>query len=32
MTNRTSVIYIKNETELLWSIGQGVVFDENQIW
>ena len=29
MINRTSVVYVKNETELSWLIGSGVVCDKN---
>lgn len=29
MTDRTSVVYAENDIELLWSIGYGVVYDEN---
>ena len=28
MTNRINPIYIKNETELPWSIGLSLVYDE----
>ena len=31
MGNRTGVFYTKNNTELLWSIKQGVISNENQI-
>lgn len=31
MTDCTSTFYSKNDTELLWSIGSGVICDENQI-
>lgn len=31
MTNNTGAIYIKNETEMLWPIGSGEVYDGNQI-
>ena len=29
VTDRKIVVYVENETELSWSIGLGVVFDEN---
>ena len=31
MTDHTGAIYVENETELSWSIGSGVVYDENHI-
>ena len=31
VTNGTSAVYIENETEFSWSIGSGVVCEENQI-
>ena len=30
MTNRINVVYIENETDMLWSIELGAVCDENQ--
>ena len=29
VTNRTGVMYVKNDTELSWSIRSGTVCDEN---
>ena len=31
MANHTSVFYTENDTELLWSIKLGVIYDKNQI-
>ena len=31
MTNHTSVIYVENDTTLLWLIKSGANYDENQI-
>ena len=31
MTDRTSVFYIENDTELSWSIKSGVICGKNQI-
>ena len=31
VTGRTNVVYIKNETELSWSIKSGAVYIENDI-
>ena len=27
--DRIGIVYIENDTELSWPIGQGVVYDEN---
>lgn len=32
VANLIGTIYAKNETELLWPIGLGVVCDENETW
>ena len=31
MSDYTNVVYANNETELLWLIRSGMVYDENQI-
>ena len=31
MTDHTSVGYVKNESEQLWLIGLGAIYDENDI-
>ena len=31
VTNCTSPLYAENETELLWSIWEGMVYDKDQI-
>ena len=29
MTDRIDVVYVENETKLLWLIGLGLIYDEN---
>ena len=32
VTNRTSLLYAKNETEFSWVIWHGTVYDKDQTW